>query len=105
MQAKLPEIQARSKDKALDNLTKITVAEITASKDADKQAADIEASQLEQVLGMSHEAATQASQQIHEVRGKVMDQAHASQSQAADHEQATNLADKAAEQAAKEPNK
>lgn len=97
IQAKLPEIQAKTAMNALDNLTTIHVAEVAASKDLDKQQAEIEAAQLEQGLGMAHEAGTQATAQQHETDKQVRDQAHASQSQAADHQQASNLADKAAD--------
>ena len=66
IEAKLPQVEAQKWKAALDAVTKIRVAEITASKDADNAQADREASQLENILGMAHDVAMQAHQQQHE---------------------------------------
>ena len=57
---KMPEIQAKERQNVRDNLTRIVTAQITASKDTDIAAADREAAQLETMLGMAHDAASQA---------------------------------------------
>lgn len=75
IQAKLPQVEAQKWKAALDAVTKIRVAEITASKDADNAQADREASQLETILGMAHDVSLAAMQQDHE-QG-MADQAHA----------------------------
>lgn len=64
--AQLPKIEADKWKAALDNVTKIRVAEISASMDADRQKADLDASHLESVLGMAHDTAMQASDQEHQ---------------------------------------
>ena len=64
--AKLPEIQSRERIAMMNMLGGIRKAEITASKDLDKSAADRDASMLEAQMGMAHEAATQAVDHEHE---------------------------------------
>jgi hypothetical protein len=101
IQAKLPQIEADKWKTMVDNLTKIRVAEINASKDADHQSADLDAAHLEQVLQMAHESASAAQQRQHEaqqqqvqqsadVASQESQQAHATQSQQADLESAQN---------------
>lgn len=63
--AKLPEIEAKKWVAELESLTKLRVAEITASKDADRGDAEREASHLESVLGMAHDTAMQAAEHEH----------------------------------------
>lgn len=98
--AKLPQVQAQMFKTIFDNLTKIRVAEVTASKDGDNADANREAAALETKLGMAHDAATQATQQEHDKSQLAEQQAAAAAGQTRDHEQATVLADKAAEAAA-----
>lgn len=64
--AKLPDIEAKERMAALDNWTKIVVARITASKDADTAQADRESDLLQNILGMAHDRAMQSEQQEHE---------------------------------------
>ena len=64
--AKLPDLETRKWEKLMDALTKIRVAEITASKDTDKQQADIEADTIQQMLQMAHETASQAMEHEHD---------------------------------------
>lgn len=97
LQAKLPELDAKQKMNAMDNLTKIHVAEITASKDLDRAAADREDAFLQSILGMAHERGMQAeehehaqglqeSQQAAAADSQDSAQQHASESQEADHQ-------------------
>lgn len=65
IEAKLPQVEATKFKALLDNLTKIRVAEITASKDADSQAANLEAARLEHMMGMAHDAGIQAQEHEH----------------------------------------
>lgn len=58
--AKQPQIDADERSNVRDNLTKLAIAEVTASKDADNARAEREASMLETQLGMAHDAALQA---------------------------------------------
>lgn len=95
--AKLPEIEAKKMMNALDNLTKIHVAEITASKDADDANAERQASFLESMLGMAHEAAMQAVDHEHEAGLQQSQQDAAAQAQASD--QAHGLVTQANDQA------
>lgn len=85
-QAKLPQIEADKWKALLDSLTKVSVAEVSASKDADHQQADIVASHAEKVLDMAHDTAMQATE--HEHAKSVADQqtmnTMATQQQAAD---------------------
>lgn len=76
LQAGLPKIEADKWKAALDAMTKIRVAEISASKDADNQQANREADALAQVLQMSHDAATQAVENEHADQTQAADQAH-----------------------------
>jgi hypothetical protein len=65
IEAKLPQIEADKWKARLDALTKIRVAEINASKDADHMNADREAAAIESLLGMAHETAMQATEHEH----------------------------------------
>lgn len=86
--AKLPEIEAKKMMNAIDNLTKIHVAEITASKDFDNEQANREADFLSQMLGMAHDAATQAADHEHAQNTQMADQEHQAETQASDQEHA-----------------
>jgi hypothetical protein len=66
LDAKIPDIEARKFADLLDNMTKIRVAEISASMDADRQKADLDAAREETLLGFAHDAATQAVDHEHE---------------------------------------
>lgn len=76
---KMPEIQAKERQNVRDNLTRIVTTQITASKDTDIAAADREAAQLEKMLGMSHDAATQAVDHEHADSQQAADQQHQQQ--------------------------
>lgn len=80
LDAQLPKVEADKFKAALDSLTKIRVAEITTSKDLDRAAADREAAQLETILGMAHDTATQAADQEHQ-QGMADKQAQAAAAQ------------------------
>lgn len=67
LQSKLPELEVKKWIAALDALTKIRAAEITASKDADNAQADRDAAALENLTTMAHEAALQATDHEHQV--------------------------------------
>jgi len=97
LQAKLPEIEAKKFIAAMDNLTRIRVAEINASKALLTQQADAEARQLETSLGMAHETASGAEQREHEDKQQVRDKVTAAGSQAAEHGHATEMAESAAD--------
>jgi hypothetical protein len=98
VQAKLPQVEADKFKALLDNLTKIRVAEITASKDRDKAAADREADTLEHLTGMAHETAMQAAEHEHE-EGMADKQAQAaSEQQDQAHQQTLEQQQQAAEQ-------
>lgn len=84
LQSKLPEIQAGDMKNIRDNLTRLRVAEINASKDLDNAKADREADFLQTILGMAHEAATQAVDHQQEQGMQQSDQAHAAASQQSD---------------------
>ncbi len=64
--AKLPEVEAGKWKAELDALTKIYVAEINSSKDADRAGGDRLAALLQQMLNMGHEQGMAAMQQGHE---------------------------------------
>jgi len=64
--AKQPDLDLRKFETVLENLTKIRVAEINASKDRDKQQADTDASLLEALLGQAHDTAMQAVDHQHQ---------------------------------------
>lgn len=100
--AKLPEIQSKKFIAALDNLTKIRVAEISASKDADNADANREADTLESILRMAHESATQAVE--HENQQNTLDKTQAGQidQQTREHAHAGEMAEMTAEQKAAE---
>lgn len=59
------ELDARWKEKCLDAYVKLRTTEITASKDADKQDADIEAGKLEQMIDNAHEVGMAAMEHTH----------------------------------------
>lgn len=82
--AKMPEIEAGERKNIRDNLTKIVTAEIAASKDADRQRAEIEADQLSQALDMAHDAASQAADHEQANQQQQADHAQAAQAQASD---------------------
>lgn len=83
--AKLPEIEAKKWQTLVESLTKIHIAKVTASKDADHQDADREASAIEQLLGMAHEAATQAQDHEHQKGLAAHQAAQAAATQGAEH--------------------
>lgn len=110
LQAGLPKVEADKWKAMLDSITKIRVAEISASKDLDKAAADRDANLMEQQLLQSHQAATaaqqqdaaaqqQRAQQQHEQGQQQSDQAHAAASQASD-QTAASMAQLSDQQAA-----
>lgn len=82
MEAKLPEIEFNRWKAAIDNVTKIRVAEINASKDRDNAAANNEASLLDSMLSMAHDAGLQAADQEHQAGLQSADQQHQSTMQA-----------------------
>ncbi len=84
MQSKLPELEFQKWKAAIDNVTRIRVAEINASKDMDKAAADREADMLDSMMSMAHESATQATDQQHEAGMQQADQQHQAGMQGAD---------------------
>lgn len=63
--AKLPQIEADKFKALLDSYTKLAVAEVNASKDADRQKADILAGHIEQVTDLAHDTAKQAVEHEH----------------------------------------
>lgn len=92
--AKLPQVEAQKFKAILDNLTKIRVAEITASKDLDNAQADRDASTMETLVGMAHEKATGAESREHEGEQARLDREHQEQSQAREHEHGDASQDK-----------
>jgi hypothetical protein len=74
--AKMPEIEAGERKNVRDNLTRLAVAQVTASKDADQASADREADLLLQQLDMAHDAATQAVDHQQANTQQAADQAH-----------------------------
>ncbi len=97
IEAKLPQVEADKWKAELDNLTKIRVAEITASKDADNAQADREAAMLEAMFNNAHEAATQATDHEHERGQAQMQAAQAQQSQQSDQDHQQQMAEQAQE--------
>jgi Phage P22-like portal protein len=93
IQAKLPQIEADKWKARLDALTKIRVAEINASKDADHQNADREADAIESLLGMAHERATQAVEHNHAQTLADKQAATAAVSQASDQQHQQQMAE------------
>jgi hypothetical protein len=79
IQGKLPQVEADKWKAALDSYTKITVAKITASKDADTNQANREASLLESILQMAHETASDAADREHQSGLAMQTQAAAAQ--------------------------
>lgn len=88
LKSKLPEIEYKKWSDMLKAATQIRVAEISASKDLDNAAGEREAALLESLLGMSHEAAMQATDHEHE---------QGMQSQQQEHEAASQVSDQAAQ--------
>jgi hypothetical protein len=66
LQAKLPDLEVRKWEAAVKAVTQIRVAEINASKDADNQKADLDASRFEAIMSMAHETAMQQVDHSHE---------------------------------------
>ncbi len=64
--AKLPQVAANERNNVRDNLTRLAVAEVSASKDADNARAEREADLLAQQLDMAHDAGMQAQDQEHQ---------------------------------------
>lgn len=87
--AKLPEIEAKKLMNAMDNLTRIHVAEITASKDADNAEAERQAAFLESMMGMAHEAGIQAKEHEHQEGLQADQQQAAAESQDSAQQHAT----------------
>lgn len=83
--AKLPQVEADKFKTLIDSLTKIRVAEINASKATMTAAADNEARQLEQQLGLAHETATAAEGREHEENQARLDREHQQQTQTREH--------------------
>lgn len=82
--AKQPQIDADERMNVRDNLTKLAIAEVSASKDADNARAEREADLLSQQLDMAHDVASQAIDQQHQVTQQQSAQdASAAQAQAA----------------------
>lgn len=76
LQAKLPQVEASKFNAYLGYLKAVQVAEITASKDADNQNADRDAAQVETLLGLAHDAGTQAQDHQNALELQQGDQAH-----------------------------
>jgi hypothetical protein len=68
LQTKMPELEFKKWQTAIEAVTRIRVAEITASKDLDKATADREAAALDNVLNMAHDQAMQATEHQHAAR-------------------------------------
>jgi hypothetical protein len=83
MEAQLPKIEADKFRTMFDGLIKLEVAKITASKDTDTAAADRDASMLEHLTGLAHDAAMQATDQEHQAGMAQQAQAAAQQQTAA----------------------
>jgi len=66
IKAKLPQIEADKWKTAIEALVKIRVAEITASKDADSQQANIAGSAFEKLAGIMSDHALQEKEQAHQ---------------------------------------
>jgi hypothetical protein len=82
MQAKLPELEFKRWQAAIDATTRIRVAEINASKDMDNAKADREADLLDSILGMAHDTTLQAREHGH-AAGMAQHQAAAASMQSA----------------------
>ncbi len=97
--AKMPEIQAKRDIALLQEMTKIRVAEINASKDADRAGGEREVAILEHLTGMAHDAATQAVDHEHE-KGMAERQAQIGSVQAdQQHQQSMEQSDQGHQQA------
>ncbi len=99
LEAGLPKVEADKWKAMLDSITKIRVAEINASKDMDKAAADRDAALLETQIMNAHQAGMQAeqqdaaaqqqqAQQQHEVGQQQSQQTAAAQAQQSDQQAA-----------------
>lgn len=77
--AKQPQIDADERMNVRDNLTKLAIAEVTASKDADNARAERESDLLSQQLDMAHDTASQAVDQQHQVSQQQSQQEAAAQ--------------------------
>src|SRR5438876_3872103 len=75
-EAKTLELASQEKQTAIRVLGQIRVAEISASKDLDKAAADRDASQLEQIMTQAHEVGMQAEQMAGQQQTQESQQAH-----------------------------
>ena len=82
--AKLPQVEADKWMAAVRAIAQIRVAEITASKDRDNAQAERDAAQLESIMGMAHDTASQAADQQHERTMQGADQQHEQGLQASD---------------------
>ncbi len=85
VKTKMPELKAKQNIAALDNLTKLNVAEINASKDVHMQQADNEARQLEQQLGIAHEAIQSGRDRAMNQQNAEADRAQSDEQQMRDH--------------------
>lgn len=99
--SKQPDIDARKWEKAIDSLTKLAVAEVTASADADQNEADRIQDALGKLLDMGQQQNSQSSQQQSDQSMQQGQQQHEagmqqSQQQAAQQSQATDQAHQAA---------
>jgi len=82
--SQLPKLEVDRFKAILDNVTKIRVAEITASKDLDRADADRMAAQLETEAGLAHDMAMTVAQHAHERVQQEGQQQHAAATQASD---------------------
>lgn len=83
IQAKLPQVKGQLAKAAMDDLTKIRVAEIAAGVDKE----DRDAQQLEALAGFAHDATLQQKQHEHEKSAAMQQAAAASAQSAQDHQQ------------------
>lgn len=84
IESKLPQIEGQKWIATLNALAKIRSAEITASKDADNAQADRDASMMENLTGMAHDTAAQATDHQHEAGMQQQQQAAQAQAQQSD---------------------
>lgn len=100
IQAKLPELEFKRWQTAIQAITQLRVAEVNASKDRDNAKADREADLLQSVLDMAHDTASQAVDQQHEKDMQSADQQHQAGMQDAqeEHEAGMQASDQQAQQ-------
>lgn len=98
LQAKLPEIESRKWIASLNALAGIREAEIKAGVDR----ATADASMLEHLTGLAHDAAQQASDQEHQAGMQQQQQAHATMTQASDQAAAASQQQQSDQQAVDE---